>query len=236
MMRKSEKLEKAYISGLMRIEGVEDIPAAYLKFESSCDFKLKTVNFRIIAIRTPIFDISFDNNDVVLVNHTSKEYIKLKMDQLDFSKIIGINFNPLDIAYFFLGCVPYSESMEMVDFKWSKKEYQMVISDNISKYTINLNDKEEILSVLLNNQYLGSLVIAPISYKKDNGENNLPNVLSVKDNEENVRITFRINKSIVDSLNNDLQDINKIIKNYTKITDINKMKIDKSKIFQTKEE
>lgn len=197
LQRKSKKIDYAYISGFFKITGVDEVPPVLLKYETFCKFKEKKALLKISSLKTEIFDILLSEENIILVNHTNKEYIKLNIEQIDFSKIIGVNFNPLDIGYFLLGNIPYSESMELIDFKWSKKEYILDISDNISKYTIYMNADEELQYVNIYNQYFDYLILKSIKYKKNSNGLNMPNMLVFTTEENDIQMTFIIKKILL---------------------------------------
>ena len=113
MVRDSEKLNDIYIKGMIRISGLKGIPAGYLNFTSEGKVKDTTLNFKISFLKTPIIEIFVEKNQIVLINHTkNKQYIKMKYEDIDFSNLIGINFNPLELSYFFLGKIPYNDKIE----------------------------------------------------------------------------------------------------------------------------
>lgn len=223
---KSEKIQDSHITGMFRVSGVEDIPSAFLKFESYCFFKEKKVFFRVFFINNLLIDIIFDKNNALFINHIGKEFVEYNIEQVDFSKFTGANFNPLDIGYFFLGCIPYSENMEIIDFKLDKKDYIMVITDNISKYTIHLNSNEEISKVEIFNQYFDNLYLDSITYN-DSKKNNIkiPYKFDFLTEKRDIKIQF-----ILNDIANDLSQFKlnnfAVPDDYKKVSSIEKIKID----------
>ncbi len=211
---------------MFRVSGVEDIPSAFLKFESYCFFKEKKVYFRVFFINNLLIDIIIDKNNVLFINHIGKEYVEYNIEQVDFSKFTGANFNPLDISYFFLGSIPYSENMEVIDFKLDKNEYIMVITDNISKYTIHLNSKEEINKVEIFNQYFDNLFLDSITYKESKKENEkIPYKFDFLTENRDIKIQFILNE-ITNELSQFELSKYAIPNDYKKVSSIEKIKID----------
>ena len=224
LLKKSEKINDVYISGLFKINGVKELPPIYLQFESQGKLKEKAISFRILSFKTPIIDISLNQNDVLFINHAGEEFVNLDIEQIDFSKFTGISFNPLDLSYFFLGTIPYSESMELMDFKWTKKEYIIDISDNVSKYTIHLNSKEELGSIKIFNQYFDALFLESIKYKKNNDGINMPYMLVFSSEDKKIQISFIINKILLDPLEKSLIDLD-ILNKYKEVSTLEKMQM-----------
>ncbi len=226
LKNKSEKTENALITGLFRISGVEEIPSAFLKFESFCFFNEKKIYFRMSFINNVIADIIIDKNKVLFLNHIGEEYVEYNIEQVDFSKFTGANFNPLDISYFFIGNIPFSENMELIDFKWQKKEYIMNITDNISKYTITLNRNEQITKVQIFNQYFDNLILDSIIYRDEsNGEAKKPYKFDFLTENKKIKISFILKNISIEPPQSDLEKF-KIPKKYKKVSSIEKIKID----------
>ena len=227
LLKKSENINDAYISGLFKVNGVKELPSVYLQFESQGKLKEKSVSFRISSFKTPIIDILLNQNKVIFINHTGKEFVELDLEQIDFSKFTGVNFNPLDISYFFLGCIPFSESMELMDFKWTKKQYVMDITDNLSKYTTYLNSDKEIVSVKLFSQYFDDLFLESIKYKKNANGHNMPYMLKfyLEGPEANdISISFIINKISLKPVKESFIDLS-IIDKYKRLFSIEKIEV-----------
>lgn len=230
LKNKSKNINNAYISGMFKINGVEDIPSTYLKFETYCFFNEKKVFFRIYFINTVITDIIINNTDAILVNHIDKEYVEYNLEQVDFSKFTGANFNPLDLSYFFLGSIPYSENMELIDFKWDKKEYIMDITDNISKYILYLNKDEKITKVQIYNQYFDNLILDSITYKeKSKDKEKIPYKFDFSTENKKIKISFVLKDILFEPSKDDLTKF-KIPNDYKKVSSIDKIKLDFKKI------
>jgi len=225
LLKKSEKIDQALISGNFKILGSEKIPPIYLKFDSECCFKKKSVFFRISSLNKKILDIYRDQDEITIINHIGKQYIKLNIERIDLSNIVGINFNPIDISYIFLGLIPYSDNMELIDFKWSPREYVLRISDNVSEYQIYLDNNEDIIDLEINNQYFDAIHLDSIKYKKNKEKKNSPFMLDFSTDENDIKLKFIINKASTNPIKKSLLDLS-ILKDYEKINSIDKLKID----------
>lgn len=224
LIKQSKEIDFANIQGLFRIKGIEELPSVYLKFDSQCYFKEKKVSFKISSFKTPILDIYLNQNTVYLINHTGSNYIKLNIEHIDYSKITGISFSPLDISYFFLGCIPYSENMELMNMEWKKNNLTLDITDNASKYTIDINDKNEISTVKIINQYFDIIILESVKYKTDSNNNKTPSMLIFTDKDNTAQISFIIHKiqSSIDAA--DVYNID-FLGDYEEITNIEDMQI-----------
>ncbi len=227
LLKKSEKIKQAYIAGFLKISGIKDIPSVHLKFESQCDFEKKRSSFSISALKKPIIDLVFNEKEVIFINHTNKEFVRLNIEKIDFSKIIGINFNPLEIGYFFLGDIPYSKNMELLSFDLTPKEYFMDISNDTSKYSIILNRKEEIIEAIIKSQYFDDISLESIKYKKTI-RGNLPGMLTFYNEDRSIKISFIINKTSLEPFKKSIADL-KILKSYTELQSLDNIKIEVKK-------
>ena len=115
IIKKSEKISNVYISGLLRISGFPEIPSGvYISYSFHGDIKNQVGLFRLLLFKKPIYEIYFKKSNVIFVNCKANQYVKLNIDEVDYSKFIGINFNPIEIAYFLIGAIPYSEDMVLM--------------------------------------------------------------------------------------------------------------------------
>jgi hypothetical protein len=220
----SEKINEIYISGLFRVSGKKELPPVYLTFEAQGKLKDKDISFKMLSFKTPIFDIYFKKDKAIFVNHTNKEYVELNLEELDLSKFIGINFNPIDFGYFFLGKIPYSESMEMMNFKWSRKEYVMNITDNLSKYEIHIDADQKITGVKLESQYFDTILLRSIRYQKNDEGVVLPNMMTFLSEDGKIEISFILNKVLLKMKSeNELGET--IIKKYKKLASPDDIKV-----------
>ena len=223
LKKKSSALDKAYISGMFKVSGVETIPSIYLKFEQISLFKEKSVSFRIISFNKPIIDILLTAEEAIVINHTNNEYVKLNIEQVDISKITGINFSPLDLSYLFLGNIPYSDSMELMKFDLDKKGFRIMdITDNVSKYTLNFNNNNQIVSVKIFNQFFDNLVLDSIKYKDD--KKDFPYMFNFSNSNSTIKISFVLKNISLLTTKNKFININKL-KDYTELSSLDKINI-----------
>jgi len=209
---------------LMRVDGVKELPSVFLHFESQGKLKENQTSFKISSFKTQLIDIDINGDSVLLINHTGKQFLRLNKEQIDFSKITGINFNPIEISYFFLGNVPYSENMELMDFKWTRNDYILDVTDTDSKYTLNLNADREIISAKIFSQFFDNISLDSIKYQKNEEELNMPHMLSFSADDNSIKLSFIINKISYKNEVEDFIDI-KILKDYQKISNLDDIKV-----------
>lgn len=225
LIKESESIEKMYISGLFKVSGLNNIPQVYLKFESSSNIKDKLGTFKILSFNTPLIDIILDKDKIIFINHANKEYVKLNKEQIDFSKVIGLNFNPLDLAYFFAGNIPYSANMELMNFNVTNRQYIMEITDRESKYSIIFNAKKEMENVKINSQYFDKINIDMPKYSKDSTGKAMPYMLSISSESTASKLSFIINKTLLNkNFEIKLFDQN-ILRTYKVLDSMDKIKI-----------
>jgi hypothetical protein len=226
LQKDSEKIDSISVSGLLRISGVKDIPSGYVQFDSHGNLKENYISFKISFLKKPLIEIVIDNKDVILINHSGKQYIRLDIEKIDFSKFIGINFNPLEVSYLFVGRIPYSPDMELMDFVSSKKESVLNITNNISKYSLYLNSRREFQKIIISNEYFDPIILDSIQYTKNDDGENVPKNLNFSTEDGKIKLYFIIDKS---SLNPNPADNQKIdpssLKNYKEVFDINEIKV-----------
>lgn len=224
LLNDSKKINEVYISGLLRIDGVKELPAVFLHFESQGKIKEAQASFRISSFKTPLIDIDLNGDDVLLINHTGMQYLKLNMEQIDFSKVTGLNFNPIELSYFFLGKVPYSESMELMEFKWNRSEYILNVTDSDSKYTLYMNIDKEIVAADIFSQYFDNITLDSIKYQKNEENINMPHMLSFSAVDRDIKISFIINKISYKNEIENFIDMN-ALKDYQEIDSLDDIKI-----------
>ncbi|MBN2544397.1 MAG: hypothetical protein JXB50_01285 [Spirochaetes bacterium] len=193
LLSDSVKVESAYISGLLKITGVKDIPSAFIKFESQTLFNEKKSIFKIKVLNKVSMDIFIDKTDVYIINNINKQFVKISVEKADLSSITGMNFNLIDLSYFFLGFMPNSDTMEMTDFNVVKNQYIMKITDNISKYIISLNKNIEFINVKIENQYYDTITLESIIYAIYDDGTSKPKYITFSQEEKKVKIFFILN-------------------------------------------
>ena len=207
LMKESQKIEYASFSGSFKVTGVKDVPSAYISFKTDVIFNEKKALFSISILRKPILEILFNNNNGILLNHTKKEFVRFNLEEIDYSKIMGINFNPFEISYLFAGCVPYSDDMQLMDFKWTKKEYIITLTNNISKYEIYLDPDYKIVKATINNQFFDKIILESIKYSKNDDNKDVPNILNFSSEDQKYKLSFLIEKSSLKKV--EIKDITK---------------------------
>jgi hypothetical protein len=230
LVKKSSKINDAYITGLFKISGIEEIPSIFMEFQLSCVFPEKQVTFRIRVLNNNLIDIFINKNDVYIINNIEKNYYKTDIEKIDFSKVTGINFNPLDVSYFFLGVIPNNDKMELINFISEKNDNILEISDSNCKYTINLNQKELITKVKVKNQYFDPLILESIKYKDNNMTGlTVPNMFVFSSEDKKTKISFIINKAKINQSVKSIINVNDIIAGYKSTNNPEDIKINAEK-------
>jgi len=224
LVKASENLDDVYVSGMFKLTGVKEVPAAFINFESYGNFKKQLMSFKISFLKKPLIQISVNGSDITFINYTGKEYIKLKYESVDLSKFIGVNFNPLEISYFFIGKIPYSTDIEMMSCQFTKNGIVMELTNNVSKYSITLNEKEEIISVKINNQYFDILNIDSIQYAKNDDGDSIPKNINFSTEDQKVKMSFIIDKISYNPKNIELNDLD-FLSDYKEVFNINDIKV-----------
>jgi hypothetical protein len=229
LKKKSEKVSDAYITGMFKISGINEIPPVFMEFQLTSRYAENYVFFRIRILNKNVIDIVINKNDVYIVNNVEKKYYKTDIEKIDFSKVIGINFNPLDVSYFFLGLIPNNDKMELINFKKNKNNFTLNISDSASKYTIDVNNREAITKVKIFNQYFDTLILESITYREDIETGMyVPNMFNFSSENKKIKISFIINRIKLNA-NSGKKDIKSIIGTYQETLNAEEIKIDVDK-------
>ncbi|MCG8568592.1 MAG: DUF4292 domain-containing protein [Spirochaetes bacterium] len=226
LINEAQKVENFYINGALKITGVKDIPPGYVNFESQGNFATQETTFRISFLNYPIIDILFSKNDILLVNYTNNQYIKLNVEEVDLASLLGINFNPNDIGYFLLGKIPYTKDMQLMNFNIVNDRYYIELTNASSKYDIYLNENQEIVYAKSESQFFDPIVLDTIKYIKNDDNVNIPkNALfkSLNQNDQTVAFSFIIKNISYQDRKSFFQE--DLINDFTEISDINEMKI-----------
>jgi len=203
MISKSESINSATISGSLQISGNKNIPAVYISFSVTADIASKKSILKLSVLSKPLLDLYMNSGEFIIVNHTDNNYVRLNDSVVDFSKILGFNFNPIELVYFLLGLVPYSDDLQMIDFIKNKTEYQLKLTNQTTNFVIIIDDEEKIVSARLQNQFFDPLTIDILSYNTmENGEV-IPQRLKVKPDNNNVSMTFVIRSTSIDKVSID---------------------------------
>ena len=191
----SEQISDAYLSGMLRITGVPEIPAgAYISYTFHGNVKDQVGKFSLAIFKKPVFEIYFDKKDFVLVNCRKKIYVKSNLDDIDYSKFIGVNINPLDIAYFLMGTVPYSPDLQLLNYEVTKDSHLLEISSSVSSYNVRLNADEEIISADINNQYFDSIIMDSVKYAPNSEGVRVPQSAVFRTEDKKKSISFIVDK------------------------------------------
>lgn len=194
LIKESQKIEYASFLGSFKIIGVKEMPQVYIPFNLDIFFKERKAILSISLFKKPILDLIFDNDKGILLNYTKKEFVKFNISEIDYSKIMGINFDPFEICYLFLGKIPYSSDISLMDFKWTKFEYIFTLTNKISSYEIFLNSDQEIVKAKINNQFFNTIILESIKYTKNDDNKNIPNILIFSSESGKYNLTFLIEK------------------------------------------
>ncbi len=196
MVTNSQKISDAYVSGMMRISGVPEIPAGvYISYTFHGNIKQQAGVFSLSLFKKPFFEIYFDEKEFVLVNCKKKIYVKSTLNEVDYSKYIGVNINPIDIAYFLLGVVPYSPELELLGYEVTKDAHILDISTNVSTFKVQLNGKEEIIAADINNQYFDNIIMDSVKYAKNDDGENVPQSAVFRTEDRKKSINFIIDRT-----------------------------------------
>jgi hypothetical protein len=217
LLKNSEEINDLYVKGLFMVSGVKEIPAAYVSFVSRGNIRSKNIRFEISFLKKKVIDIVMENNRILLINHTGKQYIRMNYEEIDFSRYIGVNFNPMEISYLLLGQIPYSPDLEMMKFDWNKKEYRMEMTSRNSTYEIFLNRDEEIIRAAVRNQFFDTIYLDSIKYSKNDDGKNIPKSISFLTEGGKIRMSFIIEK-ISTRLPEDEINLPLELKDYTEVT------------------
>ena len=195
LVTNSEQISDAYLSGMLRITGVPEIPAgAYISYTFHGNVKDQTGKFSLAVFKKPVFEIYFSKKDFVLVNCRKKIYVRSNLDDIDYSKYIGVNINPLDIAYFLMGTVPYSPDLQLLNYEVTKDAHILEISSSVSSYNVQLNANEEIISANIDNQYFDNIIMDSVKYAPNADGQRVPQSAVFRTEDKKKSINFIVDK------------------------------------------
>lgn len=200
MQNDSESVNFTSINGSLQISGNRNIPSVFITFNALADLKNKKSILKLSVLSKPLVDLYMSNNDFTIVNHTENNYVKLTESDVDFSEILGFNFNPVELTYFLLGLIPYSENMQLVDFTESNNGYLLNITDTTTNFMIKIDDKLRIVNAKIQNQFFEDLNIDVLSFNTDNNGNQTPQRLRVKPENGAVTMTFIIRNTSFENI------------------------------------
>jgi hypothetical protein len=225
LLKTASEINDVEVAGFVKISGVKEIKPMYIQFDSRSRLQENKAAFTMYLFKKPLLEIVLDNDIVYFINHTADQYTTLDIEQVDFSRFLGINFNPVEVSYFFLGSIPYDPEMELMDFSWDRSEYQMNITNDISKYTIRLNRDEEITSADIYNQYFDVFKLESIGYTTNDDGKNIPKSLVFATSDGDITISFNLNRISLKKQPETLFDTT-LLEKYTRVESIDDITIE----------
>lgn len=193
LMKSSKELEYVNISSSVMIAGNKLIPQAYIKLAVAANYREEKAVLNFSVLSKPLFDIVMDRDNIVLINHTNKQFVRFSFFEVNFSGFIGLNFNPLDISYFLTGNIPYSEDMQMVSFDFGENQkMQLNITNSTTNFFLTFNRREQLYHASVNNQFFDSLNIETTSFSKNLEGKEVPQKVRVSSQDSPVSMTFLI--------------------------------------------
>lgn len=225
LMNRSSVVSFGTVSGLIMINGNPAIPAVYIKYTATADFKSKDAVLKLAVLSKPLLDLYMNHDTFVLVNHTGKEYIELNLEDVDFSKILGINFDPVELSYLLTGNIPYSGEMQLVSFENTKTGAALMnITDTTTNFFVQFDTHERISSIKVENQFFDKLTVENLTYAANNNENDIdvPQKIKVSSDTSKVTMTFLIRS--IDYNQGEIEKFTNAL-DYTKLDNIEKINI-----------
>lgn len=224
LVSESEDISNVYIKGLMKISGVENIPPALINFEAFGNLKEDHANFAISILKKPLLKISIKEENMLVVNHTTNQYVNVAIEDVDLSQLIGLNFNPAELSYLLLGKIPYSEDIQLMKFDIVDDRYIMDLTTNTSVFTIAMTNDELIKTVEAKNQYFETLYLDGITYSKNDDGDEIPEKVRISNEEKTISLFFIIKSiSYKEQTIDFLKDIN--LDEYTRLDSIEDLEI-----------
>jgi len=192
MNESSLTINSVNINGFMRILGVKDVPPVYLPFEISAKLKDQKASLIISLRKQKILQIIINNDSFIIVNHKEGKYFKDDKENVNFSSVMGLSFDPIQVIYTLFGKIPYSENMELMGIKKNGGSYLIEMSDYSSKYKYTLSHNDMPISGEINNQFYDKIIIESITYALNDNNQNIPKTLTFSNIEGTVKLSFMI--------------------------------------------
>lgn len=221
-MNLSREIADVYVAGSVKISGVKEVPPSYLKFESSGNIKEELSYFRISFIKKPIIDIYIEKDDIIFISHTSSQYVRFNKEEVNLSRLFGINLNPIDATYFLLGRIPYSDDMQLMNFDIKENRYYLELTNSSSQYDVYLNDSEEITGARSSSQFYDSIILSSIKYTKNDDDISVPKLVTLSSEEKKIAISFIINSISFKKRSIDILDEERL-KEFEEVSEIGKI-------------
>lgn len=222
IMKNAQSLEYVNIATSVMISGNKLIPSVYIKMIADADYTEKKTVLRFSVLSKKLFDITVNTSEMTLVNHTASQFITFPLEQVNLGELLGLNFDPIDVAYFLTGNIPYAQEMQIISF--SHKENQNIslnITSNSSEYILDIDKNGRITHAMVNNQFFEPLNIDTMVFSERNGIN-MPQKLKITSETSPISMTFLIKDVTYNKCSSYEPDIPE---GYERISDINKIKI-----------
>lgn len=196
MVESSKKVDNILINGSVKVSGSNEIPSTFIKFESGGSVRQNIYYFKLFFINTPLMDLYFDKGFITLINHRDKEVVKFEVENIDFSNVIGVNFNPKEVSYALLGKIPYSDNLQLMEFSWTKTNYFIKATSASSEYEVYLNENEDIVNMMINNQFYDIITLNKIKYRENDDGESIPQIVELVADERDLSLNFIISSIV----------------------------------------
>ena len=100
VMKNAKSLEYVNISTSVMIAGNKMIPSVYIKMNANANYLEKKTILRFSVLSKKLFDIAINQEEMTLINHTASQFITFPVEEINLGKLLGLNFDPIDVAYF----------------------------------------------------------------------------------------------------------------------------------------
>lgn len=224
MISESEDISHVYIKGLMKVSGVNNIPPAFINFEAYGNLKENNANFAISVLKKPLLKMSIQDENMLVINHTANQYVNVPIEDIDLSRLIGLNFNPAELSYLLLGKIPYTEDIQLMNFDYINDHYIMELTTKTSVFTISLTHDELIKEVEARNQYFETIYLDGMTYSENDDGIEIPETLKISNEDKTISLFFLIKSISYKEQSIDfLKDIN--LDEYTRLNSIEEIEI-----------
>ena len=105
VMKNAKSLEYVNIATSVMIAGNKMIPSVYIKMNANANYLEKKTILRFSVLSKKLFDIAINSEEMTLINHTASQFITFPVEEINLGKLLGLNFDPIDVAYFLTGSI-----------------------------------------------------------------------------------------------------------------------------------
>lgn len=222
IMKNAESLEYVNIATSVMISGNKLIPSVYIKMLADADYIEKKTILRFSVLAKKLFDIAVNAKEMTLINHTASQFITFPLEQVNLGELLGLNFDPIDVAYFLTGNIPYAEEMQIISFAHKENQnLSLNVTSNTSEYILDIDKSGRIVHAMANNQFFEPLNIDTLVFSARNGAD-MPQKLKITSETSSISMTFLIKDVTYNKCSSYDPEIPV---GYEKISDINKIKI-----------